>query len=214
MAPGLAGKGRGVLGKGLDESQGHEASSLAKEPGGRLGSHSERSGESRGCPCKGPLLLPCLGSSCPPPPLQPGIRLACAPSHAWRGWSCTMSHSHHVLSLQGNSVLGGKSATRVPGRRAPRSCSAKRVGGGTRASRAAVKASGGSHSTRMWKAKAKLLSSIHGTLRHVKVFISLDGDGKTKPQQRRWNKTPCNNPWLGAASSHSCSALLLGTRHV
>lgn len=70
---------------------------------------------------------------------------------------------------------------------------------------------GVSRSTRTWKAKAKLPSCVRRTSRPVKVFISLDGDGKTKPQQRRWNKIPPNNPWPGAASSHSCSALLLGT---
>lgn len=35
-APGLTEKGRGVLGKGLDESQGHKASSSAEEPGWML----------------------------------------------------------------------------------------------------------------------------------------------------------------------------------
>ena len=90
----------------------------------------------------------------PPLPLQPGIRLSSAPSHVQRGWSCTTSHSHQVPFLWGIVSLG-KSATRVPGRRAPRSCSAKGVGGGTRASRAGGnaggEAGGGSRSTKTCK---------------------------------------------------------------
>lgn len=118
----------------------------------------------------------CTRAPCPPP-TAPGhqAHLHCQPHVAGMVL-------HHVTQPpgfcpSGETVSLGKSANGVPGRRAPRSRSAKGVGGGTQASRVGGEAGGGNRSTRTWKAKAKLPSSVRRTSQHVKVFISLDGDG-------------------------------------
>lgn len=143
-APGLAGKRRRVLGKGLDESLGHEASSTAKKPGWIAGSHSVR--EEWGV--AGVSLSYCTWAPCAP------ALLTSAPCHARWQWSCMMAHGHRICPSRGTVPLGNSTA-RVPERRAARSHSAKGVGRNT---------GGGSHCTRTWKVKAKLPSSKGSTL--------------------------------------------------